>query len=89
LIEIHWGEPLSLVVSPQGDVKKISTIEQASYWLRKKWPMDDVARDRAIDQLDAAMDCLVPVANARRAFFTAAMTAGFTPAGYSACAEAA
>jgi len=44
MIEIYWGEPLSLVISPEGDVQKFSTIEQAQYWLRRKWPVADAAR---------------------------------------------
>jgi len=77
LIEINWGEPLSFVTSPDGDVQKFSTIEQASYWLRRKWPVSDDARQQAVDQLDAAMDCMVSVGTARRAFIAAARSAGF------------
>lgn len=79
MIEIHWGEPLSFVVSPEGDVQKFTTIEQAHYWLRRKWPVADLAQDRALDQLDAAMNCLASVGSARRAFISAARTAGFVP----------
>ncbi len=79
MIEVNWGRPLSLVVSPEGDIQKFSTIEQARYWLRKKWPVADAAQDRALRQLDAAMDCLVSVGSARRAFLCAARTAGFVP----------
>lgn len=79
MMEIHWGQPLSFVTSPEGEIQKFSTIEQARYWLRSKWPVSDEARDRALEQLEAAMHCLVSVGSARRAFISAARTAGFVP----------
>jgi len=79
LIELHWGHPISLVISPQGDTKQISTIEQALYWLRKKWPVTDDKRDLALDRVDAAMHCLATVGAARGAFLSAARSAGFVP----------
>lgn len=79
MIEIIWGKPLNLVVSPLGDTQKISTIEQAKYWLRKRWPVADDARAKAIATIDGAMDCLLPVQFARKAFRDAAETAGFQP----------
>jgi len=80
LIETHWGKPLSFVVSPKGDVQTFSTIEQARYWLKKKWPVSDAAQRRALDRLEAAMDCMAPAGTARRAFIAAARSAGFVPA---------
>jgi hypothetical protein len=77
LIEIQWGAPLSLVVSSEGDVQTFTTIEQAAYWLRKKWPVRDDARTCAMDRIDAAMNCLCSVGSARRAFVEAARSAGF------------
>ncbi|MAU94937.1 DUF982 domain-containing protein [Marinibacterium profundimaris] len=77
MIEINWGTPLTYVVSQDGDTKKFTTIEQARYWLRKKWPVADHHRDRAIDHVDAAMQCLAPVDAARQAFARAAQSAGF------------
>lgn len=79
LIEIFWGKPLSFVVSPEGDIQVFSTAEQVRYWLRKKWPISDEARDQALQHVEAAMDCLMPVGTARRAFITAARSAGFVP----------
>ncbi|WP_238321327.1 MULTISPECIES: DUF982 domain-containing protein [Thioclava] len=79
LIEIYWGQPISLVVSPEGDVKNFSTIEQAHYWLRRKWPVADAALDHAIERVEAAMDCMGTVGDARAAFLGAANTAGFMP----------
>ncbi|WP_080517700.1 DUF982 domain-containing protein [Cereibacter sphaeroides] len=76
LIEIHWGEPLSFVVSPEGDVQKFTTIEQAGYWLRRRWPVENDARRRAIHHLEAAMDCVGSVGSARRSFIAAARSAG-------------
>ena len=70
---------MSLVISPEGDVQKFSTIEQAQYWLLRKWPVTDAARQSALGRLEAAMDCLGPVSEARRAFLHAACTAGFVP----------
>ncbi|WP_370515456.1 DUF982 domain-containing protein [Paracoccus sp. S-4012] len=78
-MEIYWGKPLSFVVSPAGDVQEFSTAEQVRYWLRKKWPVSDRARERALLQVEAAMDCMASVGTARRAFISAAKTAGFAP----------
>ena len=72
---------MSLVISPEGDVQRFSTIEQAQYWLRKKWPVADEARHNALGRLEAAMDCLGSVGEARTAFLRAARTAGFVPQG--------
>ncbi|MEY4982512.1 MAG: hypothetical protein RIR62_778 [Pseudomonadota bacterium] len=77
MIEIQWGTPLSLVVSDEGDIQTFSTLEQAAYWLRRKWPVADDARITAIDRIDAAMHCLCSVGSARRAFVDAARSAGF------------
>jgi len=79
MMEITWGSPLTLVVSKDGDTQRFTTIEQVFYWLRKKWPVADRARDLALEQVDAAMHCLTTVGAARRAFISAAQTAGFTP----------
>jgi len=79
LIDIHWGDPTTLVVSSQGHTQKITTIEQALYWLRKKWPVTDHNRDIALDYIDAAMNCLVMVSTARKAFLLAAKSAGLMP----------
>ncbi|WP_420395002.1 DUF982 domain-containing protein [Nioella sp.] len=77
MIETHWGDPIRLVLSPEGGTQRVTTIEQASYWLRKKWPVANQDRDFALAQIDAAMHCLVPAGAARRAFISAARTAGF------------
>lgn len=79
LIEIHWGQPLSFIMSPEGDVQKFSTIEQARHWLRRKWPVSDDAHEKALHHLEAAMDCIGSVGTARRAFIAAARSAGFVP----------
>jgi hypothetical protein len=74
-------------MSPEGDVQTFSTIEQARYWLLRRWPIADDARLIALQQVDAAMNCLVPVGVARRAFAAAAKSAGFIPeelVGYAA-----
>lgn len=77
MMEVNWGQPLTLVVSNQGNTQRFSTIEQAQYWLRQKWPVADFERDKAIALVDAAMHCLAPVRAARDAFVSAARTAGF------------
>ena len=85
LIEIHWGEPISLV-SPNGDEQRFSTFEKAGYWLRQKWPVADDASRRALLQVEAAMDCLIPASTARATFVAAARSAGFKVAGMSGAA---
>ncbi len=79
MIEINWGDPITCVVSPTGDTKKFTTIEQAFYWLREKWPVADHDRDLALEHIDAAMHCMGTVSGARRAFVLAAKTAGLKP----------
>lgn len=79
MIEVYWGSPLTFIVSPNGDIKKFTTIEQAYYWLLRKWPVADINRDRALERVDAAMHCLTAVDDARAAFIKAAKTAGFRP----------
>ena len=69
-------------MSPDGDIQDITTAEQARYWLRKKWPVADQARDRALHQVEAAMACMASVGTARRAFISAAKSAGFVPAAH-------
>ena len=70
---------MTFVLPLTGSTQTFKTIEQASYWLRKKWPVADYERDLALEQIDAAMHCLVPVGAARKAFVSAAKTAGFEP----------
>ncbi|WP_172330041.1 DUF982 domain-containing protein [Mangrovicoccus sp. HB161399] len=77
-MDIYWGDPMLLALSPDGDRIRISTIEQAQYWLRRKWPVSDDARQRALGRLDEAAECMCSVGSARSAFLSAARTAGFT-----------
>lgn len=77
LIELNWGEPLTFVISAEGEVQKFTTIEQAAYWLRRRWPVADEARRRAMMQLAAAQECMATMGSARRAFIAAARSAGF------------
>ena len=76
MIEINWGKPLT-IVTQEGDAVKISTIEQAKYWLRKRWPVTDDARHSAVNAIQSAMECMLPVQAARHAFVLAAQSAGF------------
>jgi len=84
LIETYWGQPMTFVVSVKGDTQEFTTIEQARHWLRRKWPIVNKERDRALAQVDAAMQCLTTVSVARRAFLSAAKTAGFKLVGHDA-----
>lgn len=77
MIEITWGKPLTFDAASHGGNYKISTIEQAKYWLRKRWPVADKAREHALIAIEDAMDCLAPVEMARSAFAVAARSAGF------------
>ena len=84
MIEIHWGDPISFIIPPTGEVQKFSTIEQARYWLDRKWPITDRAQGRALRSIDAAMACMAPVGVARQSFVAAAESAGFVPASRAA-----
>ncbi|WP_406737131.1 DUF982 domain-containing protein [Thioclava sp. GXIMD4215] len=68
---------MALITPHDGAVERFSTIEKARYWLKCKWPAADAARELALTKIDAAMDCLIPVEEARRAFLLAATSAGF------------
>lgn len=83
MIDIDWGKPLHFVITRQGDTEKFSTIEQARYWLRKKWPVSDDARQIALNRIEDAMDCIGSVGTARRAFIAAAKSAGFRAEGFA------
>ncbi|WP_435256542.1 DUF982 domain-containing protein [Thioclava sp. FR2] len=76
---MNWGAPLSFVVSPEGEIQKFSTFEQARYWLRRKWPVKDDAQVSALARIEQAMECVGSVGTARRAFISAARSAGFVP----------
>ncbi|WP_206169654.1 DUF982 domain-containing protein [Tropicibacter alexandrii] len=79
MMEIQWGQPMTLIAPQDGRAERFSTIEKARYWLRRKWPVSDETRDIALDRIDAAMDCMRPVEDARHAFLVAALRAGFRP----------
>ncbi|CUI00463.1 DUF982 domain-containing protein [Leisingera aquaemixtae] len=68
---------MTIFLPSEGRTRKITTIEQAHFWLQKAWPVSDRNRDVAIEKIDAAMDCLAPVGAARDAFLSAVNTAGF------------
>lgn len=80
MMEVTWGEAFALT-DPRGhNIARVSTIETAHYWLNRRWPVADRARETALTRIEAAMECLGSVDEARRAFFDAARSAGFTPA---------
>ena len=78
MIEIIWGKPLQLVTQT-GETKTLSTIEQAKYLLKNKWPdgVESASRDIALAKIQDAMECLGSVGCARRAFISAAKRAGY------------
>ncbi|MEI4473594.1 DUF982 domain-containing protein [Frigidibacter sp. MR17.24] len=80
MMEVQWGVPVTLRQPQDGAIERFSTIEKARYWLRRKWPVADGARQVALARVETAMACLGPVEDARRAFCLAALSAGFVPA---------
>ncbi|UWQ73945.1 MULTISPECIES: DUF982 domain-containing protein [unclassified Leisingera] len=70
---------MTIFLPSEGRTQKISTIEQAHFWLQKAWPVSDQNRNIALEKIDAVMDCLAPVDAARAAFLSAVDTAGFHP----------
>ena len=80
MIETDWGQPLHIAISPEGDIKKFTTIEQAQHWLSHKWPVRDEKRQTALRAIDAAIHCIGTIATARKAFIAAAKSAGFRKA---------
>lgn len=80
MMEIQWGQPVALVQPHDGEVERFSTIEKVRYWLRRRWPVSDTARTTALAKVEAAMECMTPVEEARHAFLVAALSAGFVPA---------
>ena len=79
MMEIQWGQPMTLVAPQDGTIECFSTIEKARHWLKRKWPIADITRDTALARIDAAMDCMSPVEDARHAFLVAALCAGYRP----------
>ena len=62
-----------------GAAEQFSTIEKVRYWLQRKWPVTDIARDTALKKVEGAMECMGSVEDARKAFVIAAISAGFIP----------
>ncbi|WP_194095699.1 DUF982 domain-containing protein [Marivivens aquimaris] len=79
MIEINWGQPVHLVLNDAGETERFCTIEKVRYWLKRKWPVADGARVDALRNVEDAMDCIRPVADARNAFINAARSAGYQP----------
>lgn len=78
-MEIQWGHPMTLVTSHDGNIERFGTIEKARYWLHKRWPVSDNLQHKAIAQIESAMNCMTSVEDARRAFASAALSAGLNP----------
>jgi len=77
MIEIFWGPTLVLTDAETGKQESFGTIEKAHHWLDRKWPVSDRASEVALTQVEAAMECMATVQEARSAFKGAAFTAGF------------
>jgi hypothetical protein len=77
MIEIYWGPAMVLIETETGNQESFGTIEKAHHWLRRKWPVADRASEVALEQVEAAMECMASVQDARSAFEGAAFTAGF------------
>lgn len=78
MMEVNWGHPVKMLMPRDGmvAVQNFTTLEQVQHWLTRKWPVQDAARDHALSRVEAAMDCLLPVSAARKAFMDAAESAG-------------
>ena len=78
MMEVNWGHPVKIMLPQDGNtaVQNFTTLEQVQDWLTRKWPVADAARDAALARVEAAMDCLLPVSAARKAFVMAAESAG-------------
>lgn len=77
MIETYWGKPVTLIEGPDGNIRKISNVEQALFQLGRKWPRARGPRHRkAMAYARAATECLADPVAARRAFIEAAHEAG-------------
>lgn len=77
MIETYWGNPVTLIEGPDGQISKITTVEQALFKLEKRWSFRRGPQHcRAIAYGRAARDCLADPAAARQAFLAAAQEAG-------------
>ncbi|GAB5434842.1 DUF982 domain-containing protein [Rhodobacteraceae bacterium R_SAG7] len=84
MIEIFWGPKMVLTEIETGTQEAFGTIEKAHHWLSRKWPVADSAARAALAQVEAAMECMGSVQDARSAFQDAACSAGFHIADQSA-----
>jgi len=78
MIEVNWGETITLYAPKYKKIEHFRTIEKAQYWLRCKWPEMTTQRSEALLKIQLAMDCLIPVGEAKNAFITAAHAAGYS-----------
>lgn len=78
MIEVNWGETITLYAPKYKKIEHFRTIEKAQYWLRCKWPEMTTQRSEALLKTQLAMDCLIPVGEAKNAFITAAHAAGYS-----------
>ena len=78
MIEVNWGETITLYAPKYKKIEHFRTIEKAQYWLRCKWPEMTAQRSEALLKTQLAMDCLIPVGDAKNAFISAAHAAGYS-----------
>ena len=77
MIETNWGNPVTFTEGPDGDIRKITTVEQAHWRLTKRWPLASCSkRIEAAKLTRAAMECIASPQVARQAFVEAAERAG-------------
>ena len=67
MIEVNWGETITLYAPKYKKIEHFRTIEKAQYWLRCKWPEMTAQRSEALLKTQLAMDCLIPVGEAKNA----------------------
>lgn len=70
---------MSLNMPQKNGETRICTIEKARFFLLERWPNNDRARSKALHAIEAAMECMSSVDDARAAFWSAAHTAGCRP----------
>ena len=79
MIEVNWGETITLYAAEYDKVEHFRTIEKAQYWLRCKWPAGLTSqRVDALSKTQLAMDCLIPESEAKSAFIIAAHAACYS-----------
>ena len=66
MIEVNWGETITLYTPKYKKIEHFRTIEKAQYWLRCKWPEMTTQRSEALLKTQLAIDCLIPVGRSKK-----------------------